>query len=173
MMKRPFPVLLAVLLVTLGGLAVSPASAGERGGRGSAEQRTAARTHAFLAALEHKDLPAVAAMIDGNATLTVSLSFSGAQEPAGRFAGREQVLGYVEGVFTNMAVVDFTDKRVSVTDDGKTSFVQANGRFTTADGRPYHNVYVFRYDWRDGRVVGAEEYANPVTFCATFGHPDC
>jgi ketosteroid isomerase-like protein len=170
MVKRLVPALLVA--AALGGLAVSPASAGESRS-GSPAQRTAARTHAFLAALEREDLRTVAAMTDERATLTVALSFSGAQEPAGRFVGREQVLGYVRGVFTNMAVVDFTDERVSVTGDGNTSFVQANGRFTAADGRPYDNVYVFRYDWHDGRIVGVEEYANPVTFCTTFGHPDC
>lgn len=170
MIRRLLPAFAAILAAgTL--VAVAPASAGEH--RGGAEQRTAARTHAFLAALERKDLRTVAAMTGERATLTVSLSFSGAQEPAGRFTGKDEVLGYVRGVFTTMAVVDFTDERVSVTGDGRTSFVQANGRFTAADGRPYHNVYVFRYDWRDGRIAGVEEYANPVTFCTTFGHPDC
>ena len=31
------------------------------------------------------------------------------------------------------------------------------------------NVYVFRHDWHQGRIVRAEEYANPVTFTRTFG----
>jgi ketosteroid isomerase-like protein len=168
MIKRLVP---AAVLIAAGSLAMPLASAGEH--RGTPEQRTTAQTKAFLAALERKDLRTVAAMTDDRATLTVSLSFSGAQEPAGRFVGKEQVLGYVRSVFTNMAIVDFTDERVTVTGDGRTSFVQANGRFTAADGRPYDNVYVFRYDWQNGRVVGTEEYANPVTFCTTFGHPDC
>lgn len=176
MANRPVLALIAsvtavLTAVTLGNAASSPAHAGEN--HGAVEQRTAGRTHALLDALEREDLPAVAAMTDQRVTLTVPLSFSGAQEPAGRFVGREQVLGYVDSVFTNMATIDFVDVRVSVTAGGKTSFVQANGQFTAADGRPYPNVYVFRYDWSGGRVTRIEEYANPVTFCKTFGHPDC
>jgi ketosteroid isomerase-like protein len=70
-----------------------------------------------------------------------------------------------------MGRIRFADQRVSVVADGRTSFVQANGDFTTADGRPYNNVYVFRLDWRDGRVVSGEEYFNPVTFSNTFDTP--
>lgn len=179
MLKRLVPVLAALLVATtVGGFAMSstPASAGPQWGAhggGKAEGRTEARTQALVAALERKDLEAVTALIHEQATLTVPLSFSGAPEPAGRFVGKEQVLGYVQGVFTNMAVVDFADVRITVTDNGKTSFVQAKGQFTVADGRPYHNVYVFRYDWQHGRVISIEEYANPVTYCATFDNPDC
>lgn len=176
MNKRPVLALIAgvtalLTAATIGDAAPSPARAGAD--HGTAEQRTAGRTHALLAALEREDLHTVAAMTDQRATLTVALSFSGDQEPAGQFVGKEQVLGYVESVFTNMATIDFVEVRVSVTADGKTSFVQANGEFVGADGRPYRNVYVFRYDWHNGRVVTFEEYANPVTFCETFGHPDC
>ncbi|WP_460523375.1 nuclear transport factor 2 family protein [Flindersiella endophytica] len=50
------------------------------------------------------------------------------------------------------------------TPDGSAStFVQTNGDFQTRDGRPYRNVYVFRFDWRGGRMKAWEEYANPVT----------
>jgi ketosteroid isomerase-like protein len=29
-------------------------------------------------------------------------------------------------------------------------------------------VYVFRFDWRNGRIVTWEEYANPVTILRAF-----
>jgi hypothetical protein len=51
--------------------------------------------------------------------------------------------------------------------------VQDNGRFATADGRPFQKVYIIRYDWNGSRLIGIEEYGNPVTFCKTFGHPNC
>lgn len=129
-------------------------------------------TLAFLDALQAKDFPAVAAALTEDTALTVALSFSGAPEPAGRFTGKEQVLGYLTQVFTTMGTIRFTDVRVSVADAGRTTFVQANGDFTTADGRPYRNVYVFRYDWRDGLIARTEEYGNPVTFSRTFGSPE-
>jgi ketosteroid isomerase-like protein len=80
-------------------------------------------------------------------------------------------MGYFGTVFAGMGRIEFTDVRVSVAAGGRTSFVQADGDFTTADGRPYRNVYVLRFDWRGGRIVGGEEYSNPVTFSESFGRP--
>ncbi|MUL41382.1 hypothetical protein FZ103_09360 [Streptomonospora sp. PA3] len=127
------------------------------------------RTRAFLAALEHKDLPQLAEALDEQAGLTIALSFTGAQEPAGHFSGKREVLGYLEGVIRNMDRIRFRDVRISVTADGQTSFVQADGDFTAADGRPYANVYVLCLDWSQGRLVHVDEYANPIAFTQVFG----
>ena len=64
----------------------------------------------------------------------------------------------------------FIDRRITVSADGATTFVQARGDFLTTDGRPYRNVYVFRFDWRAGTIVSWEEYANPMTIIRTFPH---
>jgi ketosteroid isomerase-like protein len=66
------------------------------------------------------------------------------------------------------------DLRVSSTADGRSSFVQFDGDFRTADGRPYRNVYIWRLDWHRGQLTTLEEYANPITYCQTFpGTPGC
>ena len=152
---------------------MNPHSAQEPAGFAGIDAGTQAdavgQTRALLSALEGKDLPTIADLLDRQATLTLPLSFSGAPEPAVHFTGKDQVLGYLTGVFTTMGSIHFTDLRLSVTADGGTTFVQAKGDFTTADGRPYHNVYIFRYNWNDGHLVSIEEYGNPVTFTATFG----
>jgi ketosteroid isomerase-like protein len=62
----------------------------------------------------------------------------------------------------------FTDRRITVSADGATTFVQTRGDFLTTDGRPYRNVYVFRFDWLDDKIVSWEEYANPITILRTF-----
>ena len=49
-----------------------------------------------------------------------------------------------------------------------TRFVQARGDFVAVDGRPYQNVYVFRFDWRQGKIVSWEEYANPIIIIRAF-----
>jgi ketosteroid isomerase-like protein len=145
-----------------------PGSGGQKGGHGAE-----VRTRAFMSAIERKDLAAVAALLDSDSTLTLPMSFSGRQEDAARFTGKTEVLGYIQNAFTIMGRIDFVNVRVSVTADGKTSFVQADGNFTTADGRPYKNVYIHHFEWRDGRMVKGAEYGNPVTFCDTFGAPGC
>lgn len=150
------------------------ASGSVRGsGHGSGTHGTEGRTRAFLSAIERKDLAAVSALLDSDSTLTLPLSFSGRQEDAARFTGKTEVLEYVRNAFTIMGRIDFVNVKVSVTADGKASFVQADGNFTTADGRPYNNVYIYHFEWRDGRMVKGAEYANPVTFCDTFGAPGC
>jgi ketosteroid isomerase-like protein len=142
-------------------------------GDGSSAHDIEGRTRAFISAIERKDLAAVSALLDSDSTLTLPLSFSGRHEDAARFTGQVEVLEYVKSAFTIMGRIDFVNVRVSVTADGKSSFVQADGNFTTADGRPYANVYVYHFEWRDGRMVKGAEYANPVTFCDTFGAPGC
>ncbi|MFB4284006.1 nuclear transport factor 2 family protein [Nonomuraea sp. MTCD27] len=158
---------LALTIVTTTGLTPSASAAA------GPERRTVEQTHALLAAFERQDLNAISARIDEDATFTIPLSLSGAPEPAGHFTGKDQILGYVDNVLRNFRRIRFTDMRISVTAHGKTSFVQANGDFTTADDRSYRNVYVYRFDWRNGRMVHAEEYANPVTLCKTFADLDC
>ncbi|ASO20288.1 ketosteroid isomerase-like protein [Actinoalloteichus hoggarensis] len=165
-------VIAGLAVLTSAVLSINPGTPAAEAGA-SDERQTERRTRAFVTALEAKDQAAVVAMLDRNVELTVALSFSGEPEPAGRFAGETEVLGYLTGVFTNMAAIAFVDERVSVTSDGRTSFLQATGDFTTADGRPYRNVYVFRLDWHEGRLVRIEEYGNPITYCQTFGDPDC
>jgi ketosteroid isomerase-like protein len=67
-----------------------------------------------------------------------------------------------------MRSAKFIDRRITAAADRATTFVQARGDFVTADGRPYQNVYVFRFDWSDGKIVSWEEYANPITIIRAF-----
>ncbi|TDD47241.1 nuclear transport factor 2 family protein [Nonomuraea terrae] len=129
---------------------------------------TERRTRALIGAFERKDLAVVSALLADDSTLTLPLSFSGRTEDAARFTGREEVLGYARNAFTITGRIRFANVRISVADGGRTSFVRADGDFTTADGRPYRNVYVYSFEWRGGRTVDGAEYGNPVTFSATF-----
>ena len=169
---RLLTLLLAVAAVLSTGVAASATSYTEpRSGPriDGSDWRTEQRTRAFLRAFEGEDLRAVAAMLSPEVTLTMPITFSGAQEPDTVFVGREQVLGYFESVFATMRRIDFVDVRVSIVTGGRTSFVEAKGDLSSVDGRPYRNVYVFRFDWLpDGRIAGGAEYANPITYCQTF-----
>ncbi|GAB3490397.1 nuclear transport factor 2 family protein [Nocardiopsis coralliicola] len=136
-----------------------------------APHQAAERTRAYLAALEGGDAAALARMTGDGAVLTIPLSFDGAPEPAARFTGAAEVLGYLDTVLQNMERIRFTDVRVTASADGATAFVQARGDFTAAGGAPYRNVYVLRVDWDGDRVAAVEEYANPVAFTAAFGPP--
>jgi ketosteroid isomerase-like protein len=137
------------------------------------EHETVRRTQQLLDRIEQKDTEAVAATLHPQVMLAHPLALSGNRNDAVRWQGKDQVLGYFGGAFTMMGRIRFANRRVSVAGGGATSFVQADGDLTTADGRPYQNVYIFRIDWRGGRAIAIEEYANPLTFCQTFNNPQC
>ena len=135
---------------------------------------TEKRTLAFLDAIEREDLAAAAGFPHPDMVLTHPFSLSGNQEPDAVFTGRDQVLDYLRGLFAGMSRIAFDDIRVSVTEGGTVSFVETRGDFTTADGRPYRNVYVLRLEWTPGgRLLRADEYYNPVIACQTFDNPAC
>jgi ketosteroid isomerase-like protein len=140
---------------------------------GFQEPDTVRRTQHLLDCIEGKDTEALAAALHPQVTMAHPLALSGNRNDAHRWEGEDQVLGYFAGAFAMMGRIRFTNRRVSVVDTGATSFVQADGDITTADGRPYENVYVFRIDWNAGRAIAIEEYANPLTFCQTFNNPLC
>ncbi len=137
---------------------------------------TAARidqTNRFLDLLEAGDRAGVAGMLDDEVVWSAPMSAGsdGDGEPA---RGREAFGSRLRSIGGLNRSARFTDRRITASADEATTFVQTRGDFVTAAGRPYRNVYVFRFDWRDGRIVSWEEYANPLTiiraFPEQFGH---
>lgn len=125
---------------------------------------------AFYSAFEAKDADAVAAMLTEDVTLVMPFTFSGATEPDTRFVGHEQVMRYFGSVFTNFAQIRFVDAEINVSRDGETVFAEATGDFIAAQGDlPYRNVYIIKFQLRNGQIATISEYANPVIYAMTFG----
>ncbi len=125
------------------------------------------QTSRFLDLLEAGDRAGVAGMLDDQIVWSAPMSFgsAGDGEPARGLRAVGSRLASISGL---MRSARFIDRRITASADAATTFVQARGDFVTADGRPYQNVYVFRFDWRDGKIVSWEEYANPMTIIRTF-----
>ena len=96
------------------------------------------------------------------------MSFSGNAEDAGPAQGRDAFGSHLGSISGLMRSARFIDRRITVSADRATIFVQTRGDFLTLDSRPYRNVYVFRFDWRDGKIVSWEEYANPMAIIRAF-----
>lgn len=118
-------------------------------------------TELFLAALERHDLDTVTTLLEPDITWTLRQRSDGVPTPY-VMRGREKVMARLRELDSRFERVSFTDRRISPIAGQDTTFVQTTGDFRTTDGRPYQNVYVFRFDWRDGRLASWEEYANPV-----------
>ncbi len=156
----------ATVAVISGSAGASPAPENAFGTR--AEHLTEQRTLLFQQAFEQRDLATLSTLLAPAATLVYPFTSYGTDDPETRYTGEEQVLAYFRQVFTVMGRIKFVDEKLSVVAVGQTSFLQANGDFTTVDGRPYRNVYVFRLDWNHGHVVSIEEYADPIKYSNTF-----
>ncbi len=125
------------------------------------------QTNRFLDLLEAGDQAGMADMLDDQVVWSAPMS-SGRAEDGEPARGRQAFgsrLGSISGL---MRSARFIDRRITASADTTTTFVQTKGDFVTADGRPYRNVYVFRFDWRDGKIVSWEEYANPMTIIRAF-----
>jgi ketosteroid isomerase-like protein len=131
------------------------------------------QTSHFLDLLEAGDRAGIAGLLDDQIVWTAPMSLSGIEdtEPA---RGRAAFGSRLESIAAVMQSVRFTRRRITASADNATTFVQASGDFVTVAGQPYRNVYVFRFDWRDGRIVSWEEYANPIAiiraFPSEYGH---
>ncbi|MFI7064514.1 nuclear transport factor 2 family protein [Kribbella sp. NPDC050124] len=144
-----------------------------QGPHNGVEATTKQKTYALLDALERQDMPAIRSLMASSVTWSNPMALTGDNDnDATRHVGEDAVIGYFSGELQDLIkTVDFVDERVTV--DGRTSMVEARGDFVTATGRPYRNVYVFRFDWRDGELVAGVEYLNPMTICWSFELPLC
>jgi ketosteroid isomerase-like protein len=125
------------------------------------------QTNRFLDILEAADQAGMAEILDDQIVWSTPMSSGGAgdSEPS---RGRKAFASRLGSISALMRSARFTDRRITASADNTTTFVQARGDFVTADGRPYQNVYVFRFDWRDGKIISWEEYANPITIIRAF-----
>jgi ketosteroid isomerase-like protein len=125
------------------------------------------QTNRFLDLLEAGDRAGVADMLDEHIVWSARMS-AGPDDDNTPARGREAFGSRLSAIGRLTRSARFVDRRITASADEPTTFVQTNGDFVTADGRPYRNVYVFRFDWRDGKIATWEEYANPITIIRTF-----
>ncbi|OYU14396.1 MAG: hypothetical protein CFE37_10910 [Alphaproteobacteria bacterium PA4] len=121
---------------------------------------------AFLDAMTRKDRAAAADLLDADAVAEYPFDRSGKTEPGSwrRFVGRDAVLAnYVDRAFAAIASIDWTDRVMTRSAGGDVIFFEAWGSMRLADGTPYRNRYVIRFDLRRNHIVGLREYLNPVT----------
>ena len=88
------------------------------------------------------------------------------------FRGRDEVLAYTEGLIATLSPRIWRDSVWSVSSDGRTVFMRAEGDMAVAaTGAPYRNSYVTRFDVRDGAIVAMVEYANAFLYAGLRQRP--
>lgn len=125
-------------------------------------------TNRFLDLLEAGDRRGIGEMLDPDVVWSAPMSATGDANDVEAAQGIEAFASRLASIGRLNREARFTERRVTPSSDGATTFVQTRGDFLTADGRPYRNVYVFRFDWKGDRILSWEEYANPITILRTF-----
>jgi ketosteroid isomerase-like protein len=126
----------------------------------------------FLAALEQRDIAAVAALFNDKTQVKIPLSPTGDPTPWYLFDSKEKVTEYFKGACALFSQIKWKEPVFTVSADGKRIFLETHGNLIKADGNaPYENVYVFRFDIEDRSIVSIFEYANPITFSKLMNLP--
>jgi len=135
-----------------------------------------AKVKAVFTALERRDITGIPELIDDNASLAIPFPPSCNTDPeaAPRFNGKQAVLGYINGVLANFKQIRFYDLELTESKDGNTIFAEAKSDFIMArNDAPYRNIYVFRFDFANGKVTKVLEHANPIPAAALVGISLC
>lgn len=125
----------------------------------------------FLRAIQAKDKDAILSIISDDFILEVPYNISGTNDFSDNWVGVDMVSDNFDKTWKNIEVVKYAEIRVTAGNDPDIAFAETLGNMKLANGRPYRNRYVFRFDTEGGKIKRLREYANPVTSALAFGVP--
>lgn len=116
----------------------------------------------FFAALEHEDAELALSLLAPEAMLHAPYNPNGDASDAGIRSFPASL--YVKGALATYDNLVFVNRHYSITDDGRTVWIEAQGRLrVAASGRPYENRYVFKIALAEGKIEAITEYTNVAT----------
>lgn len=137
-------------------------------------RRTAAElADAYLTALQAKDIDAMLALLAPEFTLEIPCNLSGTNDRSDSWTGVDNARPNYLQAFEMIEVLRYADVEITQAADPTIAFLEGRGVIRMANGNPYRNQYVFRFDvdLGSGKIVRAREYVNPVTFAVAMHQP--
>jgi ketosteroid isomerase-like protein len=128
----------------------------------------------FFRAIAAKDPQGLAEVLSPDVFYEMPFSETGSTEPGAhrRYVGRDEVIGFwLRTASAGTKNLGADEVELSITADGGRIFIEQRGNMVTADGKPYRNRYVFRFDFESGRIKSAREYYNPIISAYAFARP--
>ena len=125
----------------------------------------------YLRALQAKDKQAIFAIIADDFILEVPLNVSGTNDFSDSWRGLEAANANYDTTFRIIEDLVYVELEFTPGRDPNVAFAEGLGVMTMANGRPYRNRYIFRFEARDGKLSRIREYTNPVTSAVAFGLP--
>lgn len=136
--------------------------------------RTAAElADAYLTALQAKDMDAMLALLAPDFMLEIPCNLSGSNDLSDSWRGFENAEPNYAQAFRMIEVLQYADVEITQAADPAIAFLEGRGVMRMANGNPYNNRYVFRFDvdLGSGKIRRAREYVNPVTFAVAMHQP--
>jgi len=124
---------------------------------------------AYLVALQAHDKAAILSMLADDFVLQVPLNVSGTNDLSDSWHGLAAAAANFDVAFREIEISTLTDIEITPAKDETVAFAEARGRMRMANGRPYENTYIFRFDIAGGKIKRVREYASPVTAAIAFG----
>jgi ketosteroid isomerase-like protein len=135
------------------------------------EPTAAELAKAYIEALQAKDRDAIMALLAEDFALEIPMNTSGSNDLSDSWCGLEAGRANYDQAFQAIEVLKYVDIEITPGRDDRVAFLEGLGTMRMANGRPYHNRYVFRFDAEGGKLRRIREYANPVTAAVAFGMP--
>jgi ketosteroid isomerase-like protein len=136
--------------------------------------KTAAElAEAYLTALQAKDREAMLALLADDFTLEIPCNISGTNDFSDSWRGIENAGPNYDAAFEMLEVLKYVDVEITQAADPSIAFLEGRGDMRMANGNPYPNIYVFRFDvdLASGKIRRAREYVNPITFAIAMNVP--
>ena len=136
--------------------------------------RTAAElADAYLTALQAKDMDAMLSLLAPDFTLEIPCNISGSNDKSDSWRGHENAEPNYAQAFEKIEVLKYADVEIHQSTDPSVAFLEGRGTMRMANGNPYNNIYVFRFDvdLEAGKIKRAREYVNPITFAIAMHVP--
>jgi ketosteroid isomerase-like protein len=126
---------------------------------------------AYLKALQAKDKAAILALVTDDFELEVPMNVSGSNDGSDSWRGLDAAGEGWDMAFRIIEDLHYPGLEYTSGADRGVAFAEGMGKMRMANGRPYNNCYVFRFDAVGGKLKRIREYANPVTAAVAFGIP--
>jgi ketosteroid isomerase-like protein len=126
---------------------------------------------AYIDALQRKDKEGILSLLTDDFELEVPNNIAGTNDRSDSWRGIEAAAAGYQWAFEVIEISKYVNLEVSQSTDPSVVFIECRGDMLMANGRPYNNNYVFRFDVEDGKLRRVREYLNPMTSALSFGYP--
>ena len=126
---------------------------------------------AYLEALQAKNKQDILSILSEDFALEIPCNISGTNDFSDSWRGLDTADANYEATFKMIDILKYADVEYTQGADCNIAFAEGLGVMRMANGRPYRNRYVFRFDTEGGKIKRIREYVNPITFAVAMRLP--